>query len=58
MQKAIAAAGDGQLLVPSFQGSRVEGMDREAYIADHVTTAHFGNRNWRWSDGNEHQLPE
>ena len=41
MQKAIAAAGDGQLLVPSFQGSRVEGMDREAYIADHVTTAHL-----------------
>lgn len=41
MQKAIAAACDGQLLVPSFQGSRVEGMDREAYIADHVTTAHL-----------------
>lgn len=35
------AAGDGQLLVPSFQGSRVDGMDRKAYIADHVTTAHL-----------------
>ena len=41
MKKAIAAAGDGQLLVPSFQGSRVDGMDRKAYIADHVTTAHL-----------------
>ena len=30
-----------QLLVPSFQGSRVDGMDRKAYIADHVTTAHL-----------------
>ncbi len=39
MKKAIAAAGNGQLLVPSFQGSRVEDMDQEAYIADHVTTA-------------------
>ncbi|OZG62016.1 diguanylate cyclase [Bifidobacterium lemurum] len=39
MRKAIAAAGTGQLLVPSFQGSRVEGMDEAAYIADHVTTA-------------------
>lgn len=39
MVKAIAAAGPGQLLVPSFQGSRVEGMDEAAYIADHVTTA-------------------
>lgn len=41
MEKAIAAAGKGQLLVPSFQGSRVEGMDRKAYIADHVITAHL-----------------
>ena len=41
MKKAIAEAGDGQLLVPSFQGSRVDGMDRKAYIADHVTTAHL-----------------
>ena len=41
MKKAIAAAGDGQLLVPSFQGSRVDGMDRKAYIADHVTTPHL-----------------
>lgn len=39
MREAIAAAGAGQLLVPSFQGSRVEGMDEAAYIADHVTTA-------------------
>ena len=41
MKKAIAAAGDGQLLVPSFQGSRVDSMDRKAYIADHATTAHL-----------------
>lgn len=39
MRDAIAAAGQGQLLAPSFQGSRVAGMDTEAYIADHVTTA-------------------
>ena len=41
MRRAIVAAGPGQLLVPSFQGSRVEGMDEAAYIADHVTTAHL-----------------
>ena len=41
LNERIAAAGDGQLLVPSFQGSRVDGMDRKAYIADHVTTAHL-----------------
>ena len=41
MQKAIEEAGEGQLLVPSFQGSRVDGMDQKAYIADHVTTAHL-----------------
>ena len=39
MAKAIGAAGPGQLLVPSFQGSRVDGMDEAAYVADHVTTA-------------------
>ena len=39
MCRAIEAAGEGQLLVPSFQGSRVAGMDEAAYIADHVTTA-------------------
>ncbi|KAA8820780.1 beta/alpha barrel domain-containing protein [Bifidobacterium vespertilionis] len=39
MRDAIAAAGPGQLLVPSFQGSRAEGMTREEYIADHVRTA-------------------
>lgn len=39
MKKAIEAAGSGQLLVPSFQGSRVNGMDQDDYIADHVTTA-------------------
>lgn len=36
---AIEAAGPGQVLVPSFQGSRVEGMSEEEYIADHATTA-------------------
>ena len=39
MKKAIEAAGSGQLLVPSFQGSRVDGMNQDDYIADHVTTA-------------------
>ncbi|NMM95059.1 diguanylate cyclase [Bifidobacterium oedipodis] len=39
MQAAIKAAGEGQLLVPSFQGSRDPGATEEAYIADHVTTA-------------------
>lgn len=39
MFRAIEAAGPGQLLVPSFQGSRVEGMSEEDYIADHATTA-------------------
>ena len=39
MKKVIEAAGSGQLLVPSFQGSRVDGMDQDDYIADHVTTA-------------------
>lgn len=40
MKKAIAAAGDERLLA-RLQGSRVDGMDRKAYIADHVTTAHL-----------------
>ncbi|WP_152210171.1 beta/alpha barrel domain-containing protein [Bifidobacterium cebidarum] len=39
MRAAIAAAGPGQVLVPSFQGSRVDGMSEEDYIADHATTA-------------------
>ena len=39
MFRAIEAAGPGQLLVPSFQGSRVEGMSEADYIADHATTA-------------------
>ena len=39
MQAAIKAAGKGQLLVPSFQGSRDPDATEEAYIADHVTTA-------------------
>ena len=39
MRDAIAAAGTGQLLVPSFQGSRVAGMSTDEYIADHVATA-------------------
>ncbi|MBT1173496.1 diguanylate cyclase [Bifidobacterium sp. MA2] len=39
MRAAIEAAGPGQLLVPSFQGSRVEGMSEDDYIADHATTA-------------------
>ena len=39
MRDAIAAAGPGQVLVPSFQGSRVEGMSEEDYIVDHATTA-------------------
>ena len=39
MRTAIEAAGPGQVLVPSFQGSRVEGMSEEEYIADHATTA-------------------
>ena len=39
MRAAIASAGLGQVLVPSFQGSRVEGMSEEEYIADHATTA-------------------
>ena len=39
MTRAIAAAGPGQVLLPSFQGSRIEGMSGDDYIADHVTTA-------------------
>ena len=39
MRDAIAAAGPGQLLVPSFQGSRVVGMSTDEYIADHVACA-------------------
>ncbi len=39
MAKAVEHAGIGQILVGSFQGSRRKGMDRKAYIADHVATA-------------------
>ena len=39
MQAAIQQASPGQLLIPSFQGSRVEGMDTDDYVADHVRTA-------------------
>ncbi|RSX50926.1 diguanylate cyclase [Bifidobacterium callimiconis] len=39
MQRAMERAGRGQLLVPSFQGSRVDGMTPEQYVADHATTA-------------------
>ncbi|RSX55293.1 diguanylate cyclase [Bifidobacterium samirii] len=39
MRRAIEAAGDGQLLIPSFQGSRTDGMTTDDYIADHVATA-------------------
>ncbi len=39
MRDAIAAAGSGQLLVPSFQGSRTPDMDADDYVADHVRTA-------------------
>ncbi|PLS31935.1 diguanylate cyclase [Bifidobacterium margollesii] len=41
MQRAMERAGAGQLLVPSFQGSRVDGMTAAEYVADHVTTAHL-----------------
>ena len=39
MRHAIEAAGPGQLLVPSFQGSRRTGMNTAGYIADHVAAA-------------------
>ncbi|OXM99332.1 beta/alpha barrel domain-containing protein [Bifidobacterium vansinderenii] len=39
MQRAMERAGRGQLLVPSFQGSRVDGMTPEQYVADHAATA-------------------
>ena len=39
MQRAMERAGRGQLLVPSFQGSRVDGMTAEQYVADHAVTA-------------------
>lgn len=38
MARAVRQAGEGQLLVASFQGSRTADMDEEAYIADHVQT--------------------
>ena len=39
MSRAVAAAGPGQLLIASFQGSRVAGMDERDYIDDHVRAA-------------------
>ena len=39
MREAILAAGPGQLLIPSFQGSRVPGMGTAAYVDDHVAAA-------------------
>ena len=39
MARAVQQAGEGQLLVASFQGSRTADMDEAAYIADHVQTA-------------------
>ncbi|MEE8724633.1 MAG: diguanylate cyclase [Bifidobacterium crudilactis] len=39
MQRAMSHAGIGQLLIGSFQGSRVSGMDTKGYIQDHVDTA-------------------
>lgn len=39
MQRAIERAGQGQVLLASFQGSRTSDMSEEQYIADHVTTA-------------------
>lgn len=40
MSQALAAAGQGQILIGSFQGTRPENKsDDVAYIADHVTTA-------------------
>ncbi|TPF97796.1 diguanylate cyclase [Bifidobacterium sp. UTCIF-39] len=39
MQRAMERACRGQLLVPSFQGSRVDGMTAEQYVADHAVTA-------------------
>ncbi|TCD54672.1 diguanylate cyclase [Alloscardovia theropitheci] len=39
MKKAIEQAGEGQLLLASFQGSRTADMTEEEYIADHVTAA-------------------
>ena len=58
MRAAIEAAGPGQVLVPSFQGSRVEGMSEEEYIADHATTARLVKRNRCQAHGDEHQLPQ
>ena len=36
---AISQAQTGQIVIPSFQGSRTAGMSTEDYIADHVLTA-------------------
>lgn len=41
MRDAIAAAGPGNLLIPSFQGTRNAGMSTADYVADHVRTAHM-----------------
>ena len=42
MARAVAAAGEGQLLIGSFQGTRPKASDGDrvrAYVADHVTAA-------------------
>ncbi|WP_062386677.1 tRNA-dihydrouridine synthase [Demequina iriomotensis] len=39
MADAVAAAGEGQLLIASFQGTRRDGGDGDAYLADHVAAA-------------------
>lgn len=41
MQKAVAAAGDGQVLIGSFQGTRDGSGDVQSYIEDFVLTAHL-----------------
>lgn len=39
MQHAMQHAGSGQLLIPSFQGSRIAGMSTAEYVQDHVIAA-------------------
>ncbi|WP_062306477.1 tRNA-dihydrouridine synthase [Demequina subtropica] len=39
MAAAVAAAGEGQLLLASFQGTRQGEGGMDAYVADHATTA-------------------
>lgn len=39
LAQALSAVQSGQVVIPSFQGSRTAGMSTEDYIADHVLTA-------------------